>query len=70
MRLERALLTLWCDTEVRAFYIVLVGGTLFIAVYLLALGHYTDPLQALRHSAFHVVSVATTGGFATQDYSQ
>ena len=66
----RSLATLWRNTEVRAFYTVLLGGTVFIAVYLLALGHYTDPLQALRHSAFHVVSVATTGGFATQDYAQ
>jgi trk system potassium uptake protein len=66
----RSLRTLWRNTEVRAFYTVLLGGTLFIAAYLLVLGTYDDPWTALRHSAFHVVSVATTGGFATQDYSQ
>jgi trk system potassium uptake protein TrkH len=66
----RSLRSLWRNTEVRAFYTVLLAGTAVVAAYLLWRGEYADPLVALRHSAFHVVSVATTGGFATQDYGQ
>ncbi|KPF99488.1 potassium transporter Trk [beta proteobacterium AAP121] len=66
----RSLRTLWRNTEVRSFYTVLLAGTGVVAAYLLWRGEYSEPLVALRHSAFHVVSVATTGGFATQDYGQ
>ncbi|HQQ69387.1 MAG TPA: potassium transporter TrkG [Alicycliphilus sp.] len=57
----------WCDPEVRATLAVLVGGGLLVALLLWAKGVY-GPLAALRHGMFHVVSVATTTGFATVDY--
>jgi trk system potassium uptake protein len=55
---------------VRAFYGVLAGSTLLIAGYLVAKGAYASPWEALRHAAFHVVSVATTTGYASYDYAQ
>ncbi|QIL42877.1 TrkH family potassium uptake protein [Acidovorax sp. HDW3] len=55
------------DPEVRATLLALVGGGLLVALLLWAKGEY-PPLQALRHGMFHVVSVATTTGYATQDY--
>jgi trk system potassium uptake protein len=61
---------LWRNPEVRAFYAVLLGSIALIAVYLVATGAYDDPLLALRHTAFHVVSVATTTGYASHDYAQ
>ncbi|WP_367066553.1 potassium transporter TrkG [Oryzisolibacter sp. LB2S] len=57
----------WRDPEVRATMLVLIGGGLLVALLLWAKGVY-GPLLALRHGMFHVVSVATTTGYATQDY--
>jgi len=59
----------WRDPEMRATMVALIGGGLLVALLLWAKGVYA-PLQALRHGMFHVVSVATTTGFATQDYLQ
>ena len=59
--------SLWLDAELRATLLALVGGGLLVAVLLWGKGVY-DPLTALRHGVFHVVSVATTTGFATVDY--
>ncbi len=57
----------WADPEVRATMAALIGGGLFVALLLWAKGVY-GPVEALRHGVFHVVSVGTTTGFATQDY--
>lgn len=57
----------WRDPEMRATMVALVGGGLLVALLLWAKGVY-GPLQALRSGMFHVVSVATTTGFATTDY--
>ena len=55
------------DPELRATIAVLLGGGLLVAVILWAKGTY-PALEALRYGVFHVVSVATTTGFVTQDY--
>ncbi|MFT3718485.1 TrkH family potassium uptake protein [Pseudorhodoferax sp.] len=55
------------DPELRATLGVLVGGGLLAALLLWIKGVYA-PLDALRHGLFHVISVATTTGFITQDY--
>ena len=57
----------WRDPELRATYTALLGGGLLVAVLLWFKGVY-EPLEALRHGMFHVVSVATTTGYATVDY--
>ncbi|MFM7704816.1 MAG: TrkH family potassium uptake protein [Rubrivivax sp.] len=67
---RRSLAPLWRNVEVRAFYVLLALSTALITVFLVAQGAYEDWLQALRHTAFHVVSVATTTGFASHDYGQ
>jgi trk system potassium uptake protein len=66
----RSLRVLWQDTELRMFYAVLAASIALITGFLLASGAYTDVGAALRHTVFHVVSVATTTGYATQDYGQ
>ena len=66
----RSLAVLWRNAEVRAFYAVMFGSIALITAYLLVNGTYTDPLLALRHTAFHVISVGTTTGYATHDYAQ
>lgn len=55
------------DPELRATLTVLVAGGLLAAVLLWGKGIYA-PLEALRHGMFHVVSIGTTTGYATQDY--
>ncbi len=67
---SRSVAVLWRNLEVRSFYLVLAGSTLLIAVYLVANDAFASPWEALRHAAFHVVSIATTTGYASYDYAQ
>jgi trk system potassium uptake protein TrkH len=57
------------DPEARWVMMTLIGSVIGIAVYLFALDVYPDFQTALRHSAFNVVSIASTTGLATVDYS-
>ncbi len=66
---QRSLRVLWRDLEVRAFVAVVAGTVLIVSAYLAVHGTYATYLDALRHTAFHVVSVATTTGYATYDYA-
>ncbi|MBA4177320.1 MAG: potassium transporter Trk [Leptothrix sp. (in: Bacteria)] len=66
----RSLAVLWRNAEVRAFYAVLAASIALITAYLVANGVYESPWEALRHAAFHVVSIATTTGYASYDYAQ
>ncbi len=65
----RSLAPLWRNPEVRAYGLVMVGSVLLITLYLVAFGGYASATLALRHTAFHVVSIATTTGYATHDYA-
>jgi trk system potassium uptake protein TrkH len=58
------------NPEVVAFYMVILGAIVLIAGYLLWHDTYAEPWQAVRHTVFHVVSVATTTGYASADYAQ
>jgi trk system potassium uptake protein TrkH len=55
--------------EARYFVLAIGVSVLVVAAMLWARGVYADPLQALRHAAFNVVSIGTTTGYATQDYA-
>lgn len=57
------------DLEMRACLLVIVGSCIGIAVYLYAMGTYTDFRTALRYATFNVVSVASTTGYANTDYN-
>ncbi len=67
---RRSLSVLWRNAEVLAFWGVIAGAILVIWLYLLVMDDGHTPLQALRHTAFHVISVATTTGYASYDYAQ
>jgi len=67
---QRSPRLLWKSIEVRAFVGVVAGATLLISLYIWVGGEYDSYATALRHTAFHVVSLATTTGYATQDYGQ
>lgn len=58
------------DSEGKAVVTVL-GGSLFLVTALLWVdGEYPSFGESLRHSAFNVVSIATTTGFVTEDYEK
>ncbi len=66
----RSLRPLLCNAEAQAFYAALAGGVALIAGYLMVFGSYTSWGEALRHTAFHVISIGTTTGYASHDYAQ
>ena len=65
----RSLLPYRRDPEIGWYLAVTVGSVLGIAAYLQYADIYPDFLAALRFSAFNVVSIATTTGFANTDYN-
>ena len=67
---RRSLAVLWRNLEVRMFYGILAGSIVLITSFLVATGEHPDILTALRLTTFHVISVATTTGYATHDYAQ
>lgn len=67
---SRSLLPLLRCIETRAYVLLLVAATIVITLYLLHHGTYSDAWTALRYTAFHVVSLATTTGYASTDYAQ
>lgn len=57
------------DVEMGWALLVMLVSCAAISAYLALAGSYPDFLTALRHAAFNVVSLATSTGYATQDYS-
>lgn len=57
------------DPEIFWYLVVVLGSVVGIALYLEARAVYPDFVTALRFSAFNVVSIATTTGFANTDYA-
>ncbi len=67
---QRSLGALWRNVEARAFVVAIVGAIVLISSYVRYFGYYDTYLEALRHTVFHVVSIGTTTGYASQDYAQ
>ncbi len=60
----------WKDEEFRFYTWVTLGGTATIMAVLMAGGTYASIGDALRFSAFQVVSILTTTGFVTADFEK
>ncbi|MCB1982158.1 MAG: TrkH family potassium uptake protein [Rhodoferax sp.] len=60
---------LWRNGEFRGYWIVIGAGVAVATAYLFAQGQYPAFWSALRYAAFHVVSIATTTGYASTDYA-
>ena len=58
------------DREIRTYFTVLAVSIALVSIMLLEHRVHDDFLEALRSSAFHVVSLATTTGYASADYAQ
>jgi trk system potassium uptake protein TrkH len=57
------------DPQLPRFYGVLAVSIAFLTLYLIEGHTYDDGALALRHVAFHAVSLATSLGLATYDYT-
>ena len=57
------------DTEVQSYVLVLLASVIVLTVLLLTHGAYNDLASGALAAAFHVVSVATTTGYAATDYA-
>ncbi|HMN94537.1 MAG TPA: potassium transporter TrkG [Hydrogenophaga sp.] len=67
---SRSLRPITGDREIRTYVAVLAVAIVLLALLLAAHGTYAEFPEALRLSAFHVLSLATTTGYATTDYAQ
>lgn len=66
---QKGLRTYRADREARAMLTLLAVSIVFVTLFIWAMGVYPQIDVALRSVAFNLVSVATTCGFATQDYA-
>ena len=57
------------DGELRATVAVLIGSSLLVTVFLLVTGTYQSVEEATRLAFFNVISIASTTGYATTDYT-
>ena len=67
---RKSLSVLWLNVEVRGFYLSVAGAIVLITAYLFVHQSYPTLPEAFRHTAFHVISIATTTGYANHDYAQ
>jgi len=58
------------DPECRAIFAILSASVVAVAALLTWHGVYPGLMTALRHSAFNVISQATTSGLTSQDYQR
>ncbi|MFA5256734.1 MAG: TrkH family potassium uptake protein [Opitutales bacterium] len=56
------------NTELKAYYLILAAATLTCMVFNFGHAQMPDAHGLLRHSAFQVVSIMTTTGYATKDF--
>lgn len=57
------------DREIRTYVSLLVASIALVTLLLMGHGVYDTWLEALRTSAFHVLSLATTTGYASTNYA-
>lgn len=59
----------WRDSETRTFLIMIVAATAVVTLVLMLAGTYVDTPDALIKALFQVLSIGTTTGFTTTDYT-
>ena len=67
---KRAFTPYMDDREARFFLILILSSCLLTATVLWHAGTYPDFFTALRHATFNLVTIATDGGFSTQDFNR
>jgi trk system potassium uptake protein TrkH len=59
----------WDDPEARWFWLVALGSSLMLALFLMFHNVYPDFVTAIRFAAFNTISIATSTGFANTDFN-
>jgi len=62
--------TYWQDSEFKTYLFILFTTTVVVAVFLFNSEYYDSASESFRHAIFQTISIATTTGFASQNYSQ
>ncbi|MEW4489088.1 TrkH family potassium uptake protein [Thalassoglobus sp. JC818] len=57
------------DAELRAYLMIILVVTILLTISLMVNGYYRNLFVALQHSLFATVSIITTTGFGTEDFS-
>ncbi|HIM96029.1 MAG TPA: potassium transporter, partial [Gammaproteobacteria bacterium] len=58
------------DSEFKTYLFILLSTTVVVGAYLFDSGYYPSVSESARQALFQTVSIATTTGFASTDYSQ
>ncbi|MBR3785472.1 MAG: TrkH family potassium uptake protein [Firmicutes bacterium] len=66
--LKRGIRNFFSDSELKLYLLIIAGITLAIFLNVYQAGHYESIGKAFTDSAFQVVSIITTTGYATCDY--
>ena len=66
--LQKRVDVFWKDTE-RRWYFGIIAGLTLLVTYNLWRSHFSDLFQSFRYAFFQVVSIMSTAGLATQDFS-
>ncbi len=67
---KKNILTYIRDSEFKAYLVILLTTMVVVGGYLFNSGYYAEPAEVLRQSIFQTVSIATTTGFVSTNYSQ
>lgn len=59
----------WKDAELRNYFRLLLGGILLVAAVLIVHKTFFRPSESIIDSVFHVISLSTTTGFTTTNFS-
>ncbi len=66
---KKNVLAFFKDSEFQTYLLLLIVLIALVTLYLLNSGHYQTTQEALRYGVFQSVSIATTTGFASTNYS-
>jgi len=66
---NRSLLDYIKDSEFKTYSMVLICSSIIVIITLSLNGQYESANETLRHSLFQTISIATTTGFTSQNYS-
>jgi trk system potassium uptake protein TrkH len=66
---HRSIRHYWADSELRTYVSILIIISIVTSVYLYFNHTFENPWTALHHGVFQAVSIGTTTGFTTTDYS-
>ena len=67
---KKDILTYWQSSEFKTYFLVLFATTVVIVSNLFESGYYDSISESFRHGLFQTVSIATTTGFVSTDFSQ